>query len=106
MVTRRTFAGVACLAAAMPLTAKSTLVRFGGPTFLKSEDPAELAKEHRRLGYSAAYCPNASIQDAARIKAIEKAFLAESTNDSGACPGQNGGTKSEEQIGGADRSAE
>lgn len=52
-------------------------VRFGGPIFLKSDDPGELAREHRRLGYSAAYCPQADLQDAARIKAIEKAFAAE-----------------------------
>ena len=32
-------------------------VRLGGPIFLKSDDPGELAREHRRLGYSAAYFP-------------------------------------------------
>jgi sugar phosphate isomerase/epimerase len=46
-------------------------VRLGGPIFLKSDDPRELAKEHRRLGYTAAYCPNG---DPAEIK---KAFAAE-----------------------------
>ena len=34
---------------------------------MKSEDPAELAREHRRLGYSAAYVPNLDIKDAAKI---------------------------------------
>ncbi len=52
-------------------------IRFGGPIFLKSEDPAELAKEHRRHGYSAAYCPAADVKDTARVRAIETAFRAE-----------------------------
>jgi len=50
---------------------------LGGPIFLRSEDPGELAREHRRLGYSAAYCPNAAVNDAARIQAIQKAFTSE-----------------------------
>ena len=57
--------------------AAGTKIRLGGPIFLRSEDPAELAREHRRLGYSAAYCPNAEVKDSARIAAIEKAFAAE-----------------------------
>ena len=52
-------------------------VRLGGPIFLKSDDPRELAQEHRRLGYSAAYCPTVSIKDTARIKAIADAFANE-----------------------------
>jgi len=52
-------------------------VRLGGPIFLKSDDPAELAREHRRLGYSAAYCPAARIEEADRIRAIRSAFAAE-----------------------------
>ena len=52
-------------------------VRFGGPIFLKSDDPGELAREHRRLGYSAAYCPPAILEDSGRIRAIERAFAAE-----------------------------
>src|SRR5579864_8142385 len=52
--------------------------RLGGPIFLKSDDPAELAREHRRLGYSAAYCPtNVTAADTDRVRAIEKAFAAE-----------------------------
>jgi sugar phosphate isomerase/epimerase len=65
------------LAAAMPLRAAATRVRLGGPVFLKSDDPVELAREHRRLGYSAAYCPNADLQSPERIRAIEKAFAGE-----------------------------
>jgi len=52
-------------------------VRLGGPIFLRSEDPGELAREHRRLGYSAAYCPNVALHDSDRIRAVEKAFAAE-----------------------------
>ncbi len=52
-------------------------VRLGGPIFLKSDDPRELAREHRRLGYSAAYCPEAKAADKDRIAAIRSAFAAE-----------------------------
>ena len=52
-------------------------IRLGGPIFLKSDDPAELAREHRRLGYSAAYCPPATTGDGDRIRAIRAAFAAE-----------------------------
>ena len=66
------------LAAPSPLdSAAPRPIRLGGPIFLKSADPAELAREHRRLGYSAAYCPNVKLEDKDRIRAIEKAFAAE-----------------------------
>lgn len=52
-------------------------VRLGAPISLKSEDPRELAREHRRLGYSAAYCPKAKAADTAAVREIEKAFAAE-----------------------------
>src|SRR5260221_4097994 len=52
-------------------------VRLGGPIFLKSEDPRELAREHRRLGYSAAYCPKATLENSALIVEIQKGFAAE-----------------------------
>lgn len=76
-MTRRQFglASAGALAAANAASAKP--VRLGGPIFLKSEDPRELAKEHRRLGYSAAYCPNVALKDTARIKAIADAFASE-----------------------------
>jgi sugar phosphate isomerase/epimerase len=75
--TRRGFlaASSSVLAAAAAGTGRP--IRLGGPIFLKSDDPAELAREHRRLGYSAAYCPNAGVEDTARTRAIEKAFAAE-----------------------------
>ena len=66
-MTRRSFLFAPLLAAA----ASTRAVRLGGPIFLKSDDPSELAKEHRRLGYSAAYCP------AGNPAEIKKAFAAE-----------------------------
>ncbi|MDX1981736.1 MAG: sugar phosphate isomerase/epimerase [Bryobacteraceae bacterium] len=54
--------------------ASGSAVRLGGPIFLKSDDPVALAKEHRRLGYSAAYCPQATVEDSTRVKAIREAF--------------------------------
>jgi sugar phosphate isomerase/epimerase len=52
-------------------------IRLGGPIFLKSDDPGELAREHRRLGYSAAYCPAVRVEEADRVRAIRAAFAAE-----------------------------
>ncbi len=73
-LTRREFAG----ALAAPLASSSARpIRLGGPIFLKSDDPRELAREHRRLGYSAAYCPPAKVDDTAGVGEIEKAFAAE-----------------------------
>jgi sugar phosphate isomerase/epimerase len=65
--------------AAAPMFAATGLrpVRLGGPVFLKSDDPHELAKEHRRLGYSAAYCPAMKPGDSDRARAIRDAFAAE-----------------------------
>ena len=53
-------------------------VRLGGPIFLKTEDPMEQAREHKRLGYSAAYCPpSLRAGDRAAIAAVEKAFASQ-----------------------------
>ena len=52
-------------------------VRLGGPVFTKSDDPADIAREHKNLGYSAAYCPKATVEDNDRVRAIVKAFAAE-----------------------------
>jgi sugar phosphate isomerase/epimerase len=81
-LTRRAFLGAA---AAAPLlttvvathAAAGRPIRLGGPIFLKSDDPVALAREHRRLGYSAAYCPAAEVKDSARTTAIRQAFAAE-----------------------------
>ena len=75
-LTRRTFCA-ALAAAARTTAAASRPIRLGGPIFLKSDDPRELAREHRRLGYSAAYCPAAKAGDTAHIRAIESGFAAE-----------------------------
>ncbi|MBS1855155.1 MAG: sugar phosphate isomerase/epimerase [Acidobacteria bacterium] len=75
-MTRRTL--LAMGAGAALARAAATRVRLGGPIFLRSDDPAELAREHRRLGYSAAYCPAmADLKDAVRLRAIEAAFAKE-----------------------------
>ncbi len=53
-------------------------VRLGGPIFLQSSDPAALAREHRRLGYSAAYCPEiATLRDDKLLGEIQRAYAAE-----------------------------
>jgi sugar phosphate isomerase/epimerase len=67
-------AALSCLPAARGATGK---IRLGGPIFLKSDDPRELAREHKRLGYSAALCPRANASDSARVREIEQAFAAE-----------------------------
>jgi sugar phosphate isomerase/epimerase len=78
MPTRRSFLAMAAAASASQLRAAGTPIRLGGPIFLKSDDPAALAKEHRRLGYSAAYCPSiATVKDPDLIRAIQKAYAAE-----------------------------
>ena len=76
MWTRR--AALTTLAAAPLLRgAGNKPIRLGGPTFLKSEDPVALAQEHRRLGYSAAYCPKVDSMDSSKIRAIREAFAKE-----------------------------
>ncbi len=78
-LTRRSV--LAGLTAAIPSGALASHtgehVRLGAPIFLKSDDPVALAREHRRLFYSAAYCPDTNIGDTDKIKAIESAFANE-----------------------------
>ena len=76
MLTRRMFVSSAMAGAAVARS-NGYAVRLGGPVFTKSDDPVELAREHKRLGYSAAYCPKATVDDGDRVKAIVKAFAAE-----------------------------
>lgn len=52
-------------------------IRLGGPAFNQSDDPVELARAHRKLGYRAAYCPRVALEDKQKIAEIEKAFKAE-----------------------------
>jgi len=75
-MTRRTFS--ASLLAVAALKAQSRRpIRLGGPIFLKSDDPSDLSREHRRLGYSAAYCPAVELKDTDRIRSIQNAFAKE-----------------------------
>jgi sugar phosphate isomerase/epimerase len=75
--TRRGFLATVAAAPLAAMGATPRAIRLGGPIFLKSDDPKELAKEHRRLGYSAAYCPQVGLADSARIRSIRDAFAAE-----------------------------
>ncbi len=74
--TRRSFIPAAAISGAAA-RAQARPIRLGGPVFLKSKDPRELAREHRRLGYGAAYCPDAKVEDTGATREIEKAFAAE-----------------------------
>jgi len=75
-LTRRSIlAGSACALTVKALQPPGNeRVRLGAPIFLTSDDPVQLAQEHRRLRYSAAYCPPADIHDSNRIRSIEMAF--------------------------------
>lgn len=86
-VSRRTFVGGAlgavAAAGALHATARAQvqaqtqpggLVRLGGPIFERLDDPEELARAHRALGYRAAYCPDVSLDDADRVRAFSEAF--------------------------------
>jgi len=77
LLTSAAFTGMAMTAAVAAGTRGKSKVRLGGRSFSKLEDPSELARAHRVLGYSAAYCPDAKIEDKDRIRAIEDAFKAE-----------------------------
>jgi sugar phosphate isomerase/epimerase len=75
-ISRRRLLGLLAASPFGAAYASGRPVRLGGPVFLKSDDPAQLAQEHRRLGYSAAYCPAASSADTARIREIRNSFAA------------------------------
>lgn len=62
---------------ALSLSVGQNPLRLGGPIFLKSDDPDELAKEHRRLRYSAAYVPTVDLKDSTTISAIRKSFASQ-----------------------------
>jgi sugar phosphate isomerase/epimerase len=47
---------------------KGRPIRLGAPVFSPPSDPEELALAHRKLGYRAAYCPAADINDQDRIR--------------------------------------
>lgn len=76
-MTRRTLLASSLASPLAVAAAASRPVRLGGPIYLKADDPRDLAREHRRLGYAAAYCPAAELSQPERIKAIVSAFAAE-----------------------------
>jgi sugar phosphate isomerase/epimerase len=50
-------------------------MRLGGPVFLESRDPEEIARAHRAEGYRAAYCPAWLMAgDTDAIHAVQQAF--------------------------------
>jgi sugar phosphate isomerase/epimerase len=54
------------------------MIRLGGYGVpVTSEDPHDIARAHREIGYRAAYCPPVDISDRARLSAITRAFAAE-----------------------------
>jgi sugar phosphate isomerase/epimerase len=73
-MTRRNMLGTMAAAPFAAAGASGRPVRLGGPIFLKSDDPADLAREHRSLGYSAAYCPAVAVGETGKIRAIHEAF--------------------------------
>lgn len=79
-LSRRDFAAIAvATVATRAFTSEPvTAIRLGGPIFLTSTDPAALAREHRRLGYSAAYCPDiATLRDSKLLDEIQRAYDAQ-----------------------------
>jgi len=49
-------------------------VRLGAPVWYSSDDPEEMARAHVALGYGAAYCPDLSLDDLPRVRAVREAF--------------------------------
>ena len=76
-LSRREFLAAASVTSLVAAGPAKRPIRLGGPIFLKSDDPVALAREHRKLGYSAAYCPAVNTGDSARIRAIREAFAAQ-----------------------------
>lgn len=71
-------AGLAISSSRSVAAGSKSSIRLGGPIFAKSDDPVALAREHRRLGYSAAYCPEmATLSDSKMLNEIDRAFAAE-----------------------------
>jgi len=73
-------AALSAAGAAVPVSwgaSPSKPMRLGGPIFVKSDDPGELARAHRVLGYRAAFAPEVSLKDKERIQAITKEFAAQ-----------------------------
>ena len=79
-MTRRKFSltATAAIAGATATFAQSKRsIRIGAPIFLKNDDPEVLAREHRRLHYTAAQFPPFTTPDANLIAATRKAYAAQ-----------------------------
>jgi sugar phosphate isomerase/epimerase len=76
MQTSVPMAGIALALSGSALAddSRKKFIRLGAPVQAKNDDPEELARRHRQLGYRAAYCPQATVDDTARIRAISEAF--------------------------------
>lgn len=66
--------GVAGAAQDPQQSSRTNSVRLGGPSYADSDDPEASALAHRKLGYRAAYCPEVSLDDSTRIRALSEAF--------------------------------
>ena len=53
---------------------KGPAVRLGGPVFIHSKNPEDIALAHRTCGYRAAYCPEIKLGDRERIRDVFRAF--------------------------------
>jgi len=53
------------------------MIPLGGPVLEKHDDPRELARRHKELGYTAAYAPRVDLNDACLIDSVRNAFAAE-----------------------------
>lgn len=67
-------AAPASTAGERPIPGPKHPIRLGGPIFGGSQDPEELAQQHRQQGYRAGYCPPVSINDKERLRAIREGF--------------------------------
>ena len=70
--------GVSLFPSRILAAASKSRIRLGGPIFNTPADPIAIAREHRRLGYGAAYCPEmATLSDSKLLHAIARAFADE-----------------------------
>jgi sugar phosphate isomerase/epimerase len=83
-IDRRSFLAATTGAAAVVLPSRARArdkeagtpvrLRLGGPIYVQSDDPEELARAHRAKGYRAAYCPKLPLADGKVIQDTERAF--------------------------------
>ncbi len=79
-ISRRQFVKLSAAAATagvsrpMASHAAGQPLRLGGPVFLKTDDPEELALAYTKTGYRAAICPDLPLKDSARVAALTRAF--------------------------------